>query len=165
MTRRPRRSPTEPVADLGPRVRLDRGEVAIADEPDETAPNRSIRRTRVYDPLRHMDRLDTGLFLAAERFRQRYALAEGAREHDGTSHREPWQRCLYSAKVADARAEVRGSIQAVGLRLSAVFVAAVILQDKLRDIERDLTIRNGDAGRMVIEALVLLRDYQTELGG
>ena len=137
---------------------------AVEDAADPDAPNRTISRARVYDPLRRMEDLDPGLFLAAERFRDRYALAEGAREQSGTARLEPWQRCHYAARVADARAEVRGSLQAVGLRLSAVFVGAVVLQQTLRHTERDLGMRSGSASALVVEALEKLRDYQTEIG-
>jgi hypothetical protein len=136
----------------------------VEDAPDLDSPNRTIRRARAYDPLRRMEDLDPALFLAAERFRDRYALAEGAREQSGSARLEPWQRCHYAARVADARAEVRGSLQAVGLRLSAVFVGAVVLCQRLREIERDLGMRNGSAGGVVVEALHKLRDYQTDIG-
>ena len=101
--------------------------------------------------------------MAAERFRDAYALAEGAR--DGTGGRlEPWQRCHYSARVADARAEVRGSIQAVGLRLSGVFVASVITQQPVRAMERDLSMRSGTGPDRIAEALDVLARWQAQQG-
>ena len=137
--------------------------VVKEDAPDPDAPNRTIRRGRAYDPLRRMD-LDPALFVAAERFRDAYALAEGAREGVGSARLEPWQRCHYAARVADARQEVRDSLQAVGLRLSGVFVAAVIQCQPVRVMERELRLRNGDGSASVVEALHRLRDWQTEAG-
>lgn len=154
------RVPAEPAMDGGAQPwRAD-----IEDAPDPDQPNRTIRRARAYDPLRRMEDLDPALFLAAERFRDRYALAEGAREDSGSVRLEPWQRCHYAARVADARAEVRGSLQAVGLRLSAVFVGIVIVCTPIRALARELRIGDHGITDLIREALERLRDYQTELG-
>jgi hypothetical protein len=171
--RRTARTIPEPVFDLGPQIRHQRGELVVEDAPDPDAPNRTVRRGRGYDPLRRMEDLDPALFLAAERFRNCYALADGARQGTGTARLEPWQRSHYQAARADARAEYEGSMQAVGLRLGAVFVAAVLgpmIQTEdtgpitLRSIERSLGMRNGTAADCVREALERLRDYQTAAG-
>lgn len=165
------RMPADPVADYGAQP----WRVELEDTPDPDAPNRTIRRARGYDPLRTIESLDTALFLAAERFRNCYALAMGAREGSGAVRLEPWQRCLYSARVADARAEVEGSLRAVGLRLAGAFNLAVAypLTDEgredpqpmtMRRIERRLRVRNGNAAELIREALERLRDYQTEIG-
>ena len=140
----------------------------VEDAPDPDRPNATIRRGRRRDPLRRMlddGTLDLPAFIAAERFRDCHALAEGAREGVGAVRLEPWQRCHYAARVADARAEVRASIQAVGLRLSAVFVASVVLYQPVREMERELTMRNGSGADLIREALERLRDWQTEAGG
>jgi len=158
MSRR-QRVPAEPVVDLGAQP----WRVEVEDAPDPDAPNRTLRRARAYDPLRRMD-LDPALFVAAERFRNAYALSEGAREGVGSVRLEAWQRCHYAVRVADARAEVRDSLQAVGLRLSAVFVAAVIQCQPVRCMERGLGMRNGTGADRIAEALGLLRDWQTESG-
>jgi len=155
---RPRRRerPAEPAGDYGAQPwRAD-----LEDAPDPDAPNRTIRRARAYDPLRRMD-LDPALFVAAERFRDCHALAEGAREGIGSVRLEAWQRCHDAARVADARAEVTASLRAVGLRLSAVFVAAVVLHQPVREMERDLGVRNGDGADLIREALGRLRDWQS----
>jgi hypothetical protein len=128
--------------------------------PDPDRPNATILRGRAYDPLRRMD-LDPALFVAAERFRDAYALSQGAREGVGSVRLEAWQRCHYAARVADARQEVRDSIQAVGLRLGSVFVAAVIQCQPVRVMERDLGMRNGDGSARIVEALGKLRDWQS----
>jgi hypothetical protein len=134
--------------------------------PDPDQPNRTIRRQRVYDPLRRL--LEVGSitqphWLAAERFRDCYALAEGARE--GTGGRlEAWQRCHYAQRVADARQEVRGSLQAVGLRLSAVFVAAVIQQQPVRQMERELSMPYRSGPDRIAEALEILAAWQAGQG-
>lgn len=160
MTRRRIARPVaEPVADYGAQP----WRVTVEDAADPDAPNRTLRRARAYDPLRRMD-LDPALFVAAERFRDAYALAEGAREGVGNVRLEAWQRCHYAARVADARAEVRASLQAVGLRLAGVFVAAVIQCQPVRCMERDMRLRNGAGGDLITEALELLRDWQTESG-
>ena len=158
MSRR-QRVPAEPVTDLGAQP----WRVEVEDAPDPDRPNATIRRARAYDPLRRMD-LDPALFVAAERFRNAYALAEGAREGVGSVRLEAWQRCHYAVRVADARAEVRDSLQAVGLRLSAVFVAAVIQCQPVRCMERGLGMRNGTGADRIAEALGRLRDWQTESG-
>jgi hypothetical protein len=129
-------------------------------EPDFDDPNRQVKRTRRYDPLRRMD-LDPALFVAAERFRDAHALAEGAREGVGAARLEAWQRCHYAARVADARAEVRDSIQAVGLRLGAVFVAAVVAYQPVRAMERELGMRSGSGADLIRDALERLRDFQS----
>jgi hypothetical protein len=132
--------------------------------PDPDSPNRTIRRQRVFDPLRRL--LDAGLisqphWVAAERFRDCYALAEGARE--GTGGRlEAWQRCHYAAKVADARQEVRGSLQAVGLILSQVFVASVIQQMPIRQMERELRLKRDSGPDRIAEALDRLALWQAK---
>lgn len=168
--RRPVRVTPEPVADYGAQP----WRVTVEDAPDPDVPNRTLRRARRYDPLRRMEDLDPALFLAAERFRTCYALADGARQGIGTVRLEPWQRCHYQDTRADARAEYVGSMRAVGLRLGAVFVAAVLgpmIQTEdtapitLRSIERSLGMRNGTAANCVREALERLRDYQTDAGG
>lgn len=134
--------------------------------PSPDHPNRTIRRVRVFDPLRRL--LDAGIigqphWIAAERFRDCYALAEGAREGAG-GRQAPWQRCHYAAKAADARAEVRASLHAVGLRLSAVFVAAVIQQQPMRQMERELRLKRDSGPDCVAEALELLARWQAANG-
>ena len=134
----------------------------IEDAPDLDQPNRTIRRERVYDPLRKLlrDGAITGPhWIAAERFRDCYALSQGAQERAG-GRLEPWQRCHYAARVADARQEVRDSLQAVGLRLTGVFVAAVIQQQPVRAMERDLSMRNGSGPDRIAEALEILATWQ-----
>lgn len=156
--RRPRAAPapaSEPATDYG--AQPWRSEVEDAADPD--APNRTIRRARRYDPLRRLA-IEPALFVAAERFRDAYDLAEGAREGIGNVRLEPWQRCHYAARVADARQEVRDSLRAVGLRLSAVFVGAVIQYQPLRAIERELGMRSGTAPDRLEEALTLLLAWQ-----
>lgn len=157
--RRAKRQAAEPVSDYGAQPwRVD-----VEDAADPDAPNRTIRRARAYDPLRRMD-LDPALFVAAEKFRDAYALAEGAREGVGAVRLEPWQRCHYAARVADARQEVRDSLQAVGLRLSAVFVAAVIKRQPVRCMERGMRLRSGAGADLIREALERLLDWQTAAG-
>lgn len=134
--------------------------VVKEDAPDPERPNSTIRRARAYDPLRRMA-LDPALFVAAERFRDAWALAEGAREGVGSVRLEAWQRCHYAARVADARQEVRDSLQAVGLRLAACFVAAVVQCQPVRVMERELRMRHGDGSARVTEALHRLRDWQS----
>lgn len=158
--RRPKPAPiTEPIADYGAQP----WRAVVEDAPDPDRPNATIRRARAYDPLRRMD-LDPALFVAAERFRDCYALAEGAREGVGSIRLEPWQRCHYAARVADARQEVRDSLQAVGLRLAGVFVAAVVLCQPVRAMERQLAMRSGTGADLIREALGRLLDWQSENG-
>jgi hypothetical protein len=158
MSRR-QRVPAEPVADYGAQPwRVD-----VEDAPDPDRPNATLRRARAYDPLRRLD-LDPALFVAAERFRDAYALSQGAREGVGSVRLEPWQRCHYAVKVADARSEVECSLRAVGLRLSGVFVAAVIECQPVRCMERAMRLRSGKGADLIVEALERLRDWQTESG-
>lgn len=157
MRRRP--EPAEPRADYGAQPwRVD-----VEDVADPARPNSTLRRASRHDPLRRMD-LDPALYVAAVRFRDAYALAEGAREGVGSVRLEPWQRCHYAVRVADARQEVRDSLQAVGLRLSAVFVALVVLQQPVRAMERELGMRNGTGADCAREALERLLVWQTESG-
>lgn len=129
------------------------------DAADPENPNRTIRRQRRDDPLRKMLKsgdIDGAHWLAADRFRDKLDLAGGAREVMGSSHQAPWQRCHYAVKQADARQEVRDSLQAVGLLLSPAFNHAVIQYTPIRAMERELGIRNGkgpDAVRMALDKL------------
>ena len=169
---RRRRRPADDPQDYGAQPwRTD-----VEDAPDPDRPNATIRRGRRRDPLRHMLRegMEPALFIAAERFRDMYALAEGAREGVGSVRLEPWQRCHYAARVADARQEVRESFVAVGMRLAGAFNLAVVspLMEKddpepmtVRRIERILRVRNGSGADLIREALERLRDWQTEAGG
>jgi hypothetical protein len=134
----------------------------IETAPDADNPNRSIRRQRVFDPLRRL--LAKGVithahWVAAERFRDCVALAAGARSGAG-GRLEAWQRCHYSARVADARQEARGSLHAVGPRLSPVFTGAVLHQMPMREIERLGNLRRDSAPGMIVEALDRLAAYQ-----
>lgn len=157
MSRR-QRTP-EAVADYGAQP----WRVEIHDDPDHERPNSTIRRARAYDPLRRMD-LDPALFVAAERFRDAYALSEGAREGVGSVRLEPWQRCHYAARVAEARIEVEQSLRAVGLRLAGVFWASVVDCLPVRAMERDKAMRHGTGAELIREALERLRDWQTASG-
>jgi hypothetical protein len=169
MARRQRRYPAEPVADFGAQP----WRVTVEDAPDPDAPNRTLRRARAYDPLRRMD-LDPALVVAADRFRQAYLLGEaGVREGAATVRLDPWQRCHYFDKRADARAEYVASVQAVGKSLGGVFIAATIgpllpSEDNepvtVRRIESELGIRHGKGADLITEALERLRDWQTESG-
>lgn len=135
----------------------------IEDAPDPERPNRTIRRQRVYDPLRGLlkrGEIDMPHWIAAERFRDCYALAEGAREGADAGRLAAWQRCHYSAKAADARSEVRSSIQAVGQRLGAVFVASVMQCQPIRTMERDLSMQNGSGPDRIRDVLELLAQHQ-----
>lgn len=160
MSRRKRQPAADP-ADRGAQP----WRVMVVDEPDETSPHTSatILRGRVYDPVRRLERdgeIDRPHFLAAERFRTKYEVAEGARDTSTPGRLEPWQRCHYAAARADARAEVRASLQAVGLRLAAVFVAAVVHYQPMRSIEQDLGMRHGTAKDTLRDALELLARWQ-----
>lgn len=162
MPRRKIRVPAELVTDYGAQPwRVDVEDVPDPDRPN--SPLATIRRARAYDPLKRMD-LDAALFLAAEKFRDAYALSEGAREGVGSVRLEPWQRCHYAQRVADARQDVRDSLQAVGLRLSGVFIAAVIQCQPVRCMERAMRLRSGVGADLIREALGRLRDWQTEAG-
>lgn len=137
------------------------------DAPDIDNPNRTIRRQRRYDPLVVLlkkGEIEQPHWIAADRFRVCYALAEGAREGADAGRLAPWQRCHYSAKAADARAEVTTSIQAVGQRLGAVFVASVMLCQPVRAMERELSMRNGTGADRIREALDLLARHQANIG-
>ena len=136
------------------------------DAADPDNPNRTIRRQRRYDPLIALHRrceIEAAHWIAAERFRDCYALAEGAREGVAGGRLAAWQRCHYSARAADARAEVRSSLQAVGQRLSAVFVASVIQCQPIRAMERDLSMRNGSGPDRIRDVLDLLARHQATL--
>ena len=159
MSKRKRQPSAEVAVDYGAQPwRVD-----VEDAPDPEAPNRTIRRARAYDPLRRMD-LDPALFVAAERFRDAWALSEGAREGVGAARLEAWQRCHYAARVADARQEVKDSLRAIGLRLAGPFASAVIECQPVRCMERRLRIGSGAGAGLIREALGLLRDWQTESG-
>lgn len=152
----PRRpaGPMDAPSDLG----ADPRRVIVETVADPSDPNRNIRRARAYDPLLRMS-LPVALFLAAERFRDAWAIANGAREQAGGST-PPWQRAAYVEHVAAARGEVQASLQAVGLRLTAPFVAAVVLLQRIRDMERDLGIKSGAGAELVREALQKLAAWQ-----
>jgi hypothetical protein len=137
--------------------------VTVEDCADPEAPARTIRRASRYDPLTRLD-LDRALIVAAERFRDAHAITEGAREGTGNVRLEPWQRCHYASRVVAARDEVRDSLQAVGLRLSGVFIAAVVQYQPVRQMERELGMRSGTGPERIREALEKLRDWQTESG-
>ena len=159
---KPKRKPPAQSANFGPAAQRHRLEVVFA--PDPAQPNATIRRARRYDPLIGLlarDVIEHAHWLAAERFRTAYELSQGAREMDGGPGAAPWQRCHYSARVADARAEVEGSMRAVGIRLSAAFVGAVILQEPLHSTRRQMGVRYASVEQLVAEALARLLDYQS----
>ncbi len=98
-----------------------------ATDPDR--PQATNRRARKYDALRWLEArrsLDRELVVAGDKFRDDWGLVLGAREGVGEARLEPWQRCHYAQKVADARQRANDALLAVGLRLSHVFVLAVI---------------------------------------
>ena len=137
------------------------------DAADPDNPNRTIRRQRQFDPLRGLLKrceIEMAHWIAAERFRDCYALAEGAREGAAGGRLAAWQRCHYSARAADARAEVRSSIQAVGQRLGAVFVASVMQCQPIRAMERDLSMQNGSGPDRIRDVLDMLAQHQAQLG-
>ena len=155
--------PAEPILDHGAQP----WRTVKEDAPDPDNPNATIRRASVYDPLKRLERegsIETAHVNAAERFRNCLALTQGAREGVGSVRLEPWQRCHYAARVADARAEVRASLQHVGLRLSAVFVAAVVAQQPIKAIAKDLHMGDRRVGDLLREALERLLQWQTEAG-
>lgn len=136
------------------------------DAPDPDNPNRTIRRQRRYDPIalmRKRDEIDGPHWIAAERFRDAYALAEGARQEGEGMRKEAWQRCHYSAMRADARAEYTSSTQAVGQRYNNVLIAIVLGCQPLRHYERDNRMRNGAAVPLVVETLERLARHQATL--
>ena len=160
------RRPAELRADLGPSIRRQRGDVVVTDAPDPDAPNRTIRRAALFDPLRRLrdeGTIETAHWVAAERFRDQLALSQGAREGEG-GRLEPWQRCHYAVRVADARAEVEASLQAVGLRLGGIFIALVVQRQGLRAYEREYRIRNGDGAELIRAALNALAQWQAKSG-
>ncbi|MFC0411071.1 DUF6456 domain-containing protein [Roseomonas elaeocarpi] len=132
----------------------------FAADPDD--PNRTIRRHRRHDPVRRLydaGTLSAAHWVAAEKFRDLHALAEGAREDRGPGALAPWQKGHLSQTQLDAMTARTEAVRAVGLRLSAVFMAAVIQQERLTQIEKDLHIRNGGASQLLWEALELLADH------
>jgi hypothetical protein len=138
------------------------------DAADPENPNRTIRRQRRYDPLdlmRRRDEIEGPHWIAATRFRDAFALAEGAREGGEGMRKEAWQRCHYSAMRADARAEYVSSTQAVGLRYNNVLIAIVLGYQPLRHFEREHRLRNGAAASLVVETLERLARHQATLSG
>ncbi len=143
------------------------------DAPDPDAPNSTIRRARVTDPIDDMERrgvIDRAHVVAVARFRDCQALADGARQGVGNARLEAWQRCHYSPRVADARQEMVACIQAVGQRLGEPFRMAVMGETEpsgrhryvpLREIDRRIRRRSGTAEALLIEALERLRCWQS----
>lgn len=158
--RRPRAAPTlETVADMGAQP----WRAVVEDAADPDRPNATIRRARRYDPLRRME-LDPALFVAAERFRDCWELADGAREGVGNARLEPWQRCHYAARVADARQEVRDCLNGLSEPLLGAFYGAVVRYRRLRDMDRELGARDGTSAARVVAALEVLREWQEGRG-
>ena len=129
MTRR-KRAPAEPVADLGPRIRQERGEVVALDAPDPDAPNRTIRRARVVwcpDVLLSNNTISQAHHAAATRLHDAYALGVIGARHRLEAYVD---RTGAPAGYADARlAAVRDyqqAAQAVGQVAMAALAWCVI---------------------------------------
>lgn len=124
-------APAEPVADLGPRVRLRRGEVAAEFAPDPDAPNRTIRRARVqWVPDLWLARGAIGRhhhdascrYVAAY---ERGVLGGRERHAARISTNRPAPTGLPDAQLAAAR-DYALAERAVGIRLSAALAWCVL---------------------------------------
>ncbi len=150
--------------------------VTVEDVPDPDAPNRTIRRARVTDPVADLERrgvITRAETVAAQVFREWKAIVAGAREGTGSVRLEPWQRCHYAPRVAAARQAMTAAIQAVGLRLGEPFRMAVMGETlpcgrqryvPLREIDRRLRLASGSAEDLVAEALLRLLAWQSRNG-
>jgi hypothetical protein len=158
MAAKPARKPAPDIAAVDFGAQPWRTMVEDAADPDR--PNVTILRRRVRDPIRTLVRkgeLDHAHWIAAERFRDCHALAEGARE-EAPGGSPTWSRCYPQAQL-DAIAERKGAIQAVGLRLGGVFVAMVLEHEGAREYETRCRLRNGRAVDLIVEALDSLIAY------
>jgi hypothetical protein len=151
---------THAIADLGPYHQHLTGRLEVIDAPDPDAPNRTIRRARLADPLRALTLTDAQ-WLAATRHRDNAELAEGARNGDGVGGRPIWDRGTYPAAVLDAVRERREAIQAVGIVLSSAFLMAVEGWQSMAAIDRNLGRRKGTAAAQVAEALGIVADLHS----
>jgi type IV secretory pathway ATPase VirB11/archaellum biosynthesis ATPase len=119
MKRRQRRNtPAEPIADFGPRARIERGEVVSVTVADPDSPNRTIRRGRVVwapDVLLSNGTISDAHHAAATRLHDSYSLGIlGARDRLAVYI----DRCSVQAGFADAQLaaarDYREAAQAVG---------------------------------------------------
>jgi hypothetical protein len=115
---RPRRW-AEPVSDLGPRIRLDRGELAVEDAADPDAPNRTVRRSKVVwapDVLLRNGTIDQAHHDAARRLHDAYALGVmGARERTNVYIARSGSPAGYADAQLAACRDYQRAAQAVGI--------------------------------------------------
>jgi len=153
--------------DHGPMIRRARGEVVVEDRPDPDRPGGvAVRGASLYDPIKRLvasGTLDMAHLLAAERFRNDHGLAEGAREA-AVGGTPSWSRG-YAARQIQAVTDRRLALQAVGIRLGAIFVATVLEQLTIREAERTLHIRSGNGSGLVLEAMTRLVEHYGQMDG
>lgn len=152
-------------ADHGPAHQRRSRRLEVVEGVDPEHPSGvSIRRARVRDPLRRMVRtgyLEYRCFLAAERFRADLEAANGAVDSPFASggSAPPWQRTnLRPRQIAAIRAAMRAWQDAIGLVAAGVVSWVVVSHGTVRDYEACRRMRNGEAGRMLRDALIRLAD-------
>jgi hypothetical protein len=132
--------------------------IAIEDVPDPNAPNRTIRRARVVDPLIGIcGRSDDGRarIAAAEWYRTEAAIAAGARDHQA-----PLVLVGYSARSygpadrqLDAMAAVGRARRAIGAHRLYVVESVVLGWMSLSAVETERRMRHGSAREPLIAGL------------
>lgn len=120
MPRRDRRRRwSEPVSDLGPRVRLDRGDVMVEDAADPDRPNATVRRARAVwapDVLLRNGTIDQPHHDAARRLHDAYALGVlGARDRLAVYIARTGAPAGYADAQLAAAEDYRRAAQAVGI--------------------------------------------------
>jgi hypothetical protein len=119
MARRQRRYPAEPVADFGPRVRIERGEVDVQDAPDPDRPNATLRRAKAVwapDVLLRNGTIGQAHHSAATRLHDAYALGIlGARDRLAIYIAKTGAPSGYADAQLAAAEDYRRAAQAVGI--------------------------------------------------
>jgi hypothetical protein len=119
MARRQRRYPAEPVADFGPRMRIERGEVVVLDAPDPDRPNATLRRAKAVwapDVLLRNGTIDQAHHSAATRLHDAYALGVmGARDRLAVYIARTGAPSGYADAQLAAAEDYRRACQAVGI--------------------------------------------------
>jgi hypothetical protein len=117
--RRTARTIPEPVFDLGPQIRHQRGELVVEDAPDPDAPNRTVRRSRhewAPDVLLRNGTIHQGHYDAAKRLHDAYALGVmGARDRLAVYVDKAGAPSGYADAQLAAATDYREAAQAVGI--------------------------------------------------
>lgn len=121
------------VADYGPRIRIDRGEVVVADRPDTgdgAVPNRTIRgayRRSGYDWLHARGVINDRQREAADRYAVAHERITGAGNRTSGGGVPPWQQGHPAAAQVQAAADIRGAHTVIRSGANRLVLEGIVL--------------------------------------